>query len=74
MTKRNELSGKSSILQDFERNWRIRHNTEYAVCTTNGTAALHSAMFGLGVGPGDEVICPTYTWMGSITPALNVDG
>lgn len=70
MTKRNELSGKSSILQDFERKWRIRHNTEYAVCTTNGTAALHSAMFGLGVGPGDEVICPTYTWMGSITPAL----
>ena len=70
MTTRNELSGKSSILQDFERNWRIRHNTEYAVCTTNGTAALHSAMFGLGVGPGDEVICPTYTWMGSITPAL----
>ena len=70
MTERNELSGKSSILQDFERDWRIRHNTEYAVCTTNGTAALHSAMFGLGVGPGDEVICPTYTWMGSITPAL----
>ena len=27
-------------------------------------------MFGVGVGPGDEVICPTYTWMGSITPAL----
>ena len=70
MTERNELSGKSSILQDFERNWRIRHNTEYAVSTTNGTAALHSAMFGLGVGPGDEVICPTYTWMGSITPVL----
>lgn len=70
MTKRNELSGKSSIVQDFERRWRERHQTNFTVCLTNGTAALHSAMFGLGVGPGDEVICPTYTWMGSITPAL----
>jgi dTDP-4-amino-4,6-dideoxygalactose transaminase len=27
-------------------------------------------MFGLGVGPGDEVICPSYTWICSISPAL----
>ena len=32
--------------------------------------ALLSAYFGLGVGPGDEVICPTYTWICSIGPAL----
>ncbi len=70
MTMRNELSGRSTIVQEFECNWRDRHKTKYAVSLTNGTAALHSAMFGLGVGPGDEVICPTYTWMASITPAL----
>ncbi|MDE0467598.1 MAG: DegT/DnrJ/EryC1/StrS family aminotransferase [Candidatus Poribacteria bacterium] len=72
MTLRNELSGISPTVQEFERTWRERHQTEYALSLTNGTAALHSAMFGLGVGPGDEVICPTYTWMGSITPALTL--
>lgn len=70
MTLRNELSGKSATVQEFERVWRDRHQTQFAMSLCNGTAALHSAMFGLGVGPGDEVICPTYTWMGSITPAL----
>ena len=70
MTLRNELSGASPTVQEFERVWCERHQTEFAVSLTNGTAALHSAMFGLGVGPGDEVICPTYTWMASVTPAL----
>ena len=72
MTLRNELSGVSATVQEFEQTWRDRHQTRFALSLTNGTAALHSAMFGLGVGPGDEVICPTYTWMGSITPALTL--
>lgn len=72
MTLRNELSGASATVQEFERTWCERHQTQFALSFTNGTAALHSAMFGLGVGPGDEVICPTYTWMGSITPALTL--
>ncbi len=72
MTLRNELSGASPTVQEFERVWCERHQTQFAVSLTNGTAALHSAMFGLGVGPGDEVICPTYTWMASITPALTL--
>ena len=72
MTLRNELSGTSPTVQEFEQVWCERHQTRFAVSLTNGTAALHSAMFGLGVGPGDEVICPTYTWMGSITPALTL--
>lgn len=70
MTLRNELSGASPTVQKFEQTWRERHQTRFALSLTNGTAALHSAMFGVGVGPGDEVICPTYTWMASITPAL----
>ena len=72
MTLRNELSGISPTVKEFEQTWSERHHTRYALSLTNGTAALHSAMFGLGIGPGDEVICPTYTWMGSITPALTL--
>lgn len=72
MTLRNELSGASPTVEKFEQIWCERHQTQFALSLTNGTAALHSAMFGLGVGPGDEVICPTYTWIGSITPALTL--
>ncbi|MDA4124906.1 MAG: DegT/DnrJ/EryC1/StrS family aminotransferase [Thaumarchaeota archaeon] len=36
---------------------------EYALGLTSGTAALHTAMVGLEVGRGDEVIIPTYAWV-----------
>jgi 8-amino-3,8-dideoxy-alpha-D-manno-octulosonate transaminase len=36
---------------------------EYALGLTSGTAALHTAMVGLGVKRGDEVILPTYAWV-----------
>jgi dTDP-4-amino-4,6-dideoxygalactose transaminase len=36
----------------------------------SGTAALHSAYFAVGVGPGTEVIVPSYTWHASATPVL----
>jgi len=35
----------------------------HALGLTSGTAALHTALVGLGVGPGDEVILPTYAWV-----------
>jgi perosamine synthetase len=36
--------------------------TAHAVAVSNGTAALHAAMFALGIGPGDEVIVPPMTF------------
>ena len=36
--------------------------TKYALAVTSGTAALHTAMAALEVGPGDEVILPAWTW------------
>jgi dTDP-4-amino-4,6-dideoxygalactose transaminase len=70
MTLRNELSGGTPTVREFEREWREWVGTRYAITTMNGTSALLSAFFGIGVGPGDEVICPTYTWICSIAPAL----
>ena len=40
MTLRNELSGASPTVQAFEKTWRDRHQTQFAVSLTNGTAAL----------------------------------
>lgn len=68
MTMRNELSGGTEIVREFEAMWRNMTGLGYAITTCNGTGALYSAMFGLGIGPGDEVICPSYNWIGSISP------
>jgi perosamine synthetase len=70
MTLRNELSGGTPVVREFEQQWREMIGTKYAITVMNGTASLFSAYFGLGVGPGDEVICPTYTWICTIAPAV----
>lgn len=46
----------------FERNLAARMETKYALAVTSGTAALVTAMAALGVGPGDEVILPAWSW------------
>ena len=70
MTRRNELSGGTPVVREFERRWREWIGTKYSLTTMNGTSALYSAYFGLGVGPGDEVICPANTWICTIAPAV----
>ena len=69
MARRNELSGGTPVVREFEAEWRERCGTKHALTVVNGTSALYSAFFGLGVGPGDEVLCPTYTWICTIAPA-----
>ena len=70
MTLRNELSGGTPLVREFERRWRDLTGLKYSITTVNGSSSLYSAYFGVGVGPGDEVICPTFTWIGTISPAL----
>ena len=43
---------------------------QYGVAVSNGTAALHAAIYALGIGPGDEVICPAISFAASATCAL----
>lgn len=70
MTLRNELSGGTPTVRAFEKTWREWTGLDYAITTMNGSSALYSAYFGVGVGPDDEVICPTYTWICTIAPAV----
>ena len=74
MTLRNELSGGTPIVRQFEQKWRDMVGAKYALTTCNGTSALYSAFYGLGVGPGDEVICPDYTWICTISPVPLLGG
>ena len=70
MTRRNELSGGTPTVREFERRWRGWTGARHAISVMNGTSALYCGYFGLGVGPGDEVICPVNTWICTIAPAL----
>ena len=47
---------------EFERAVAEAVGTAHAVAVSSGTAALHLAMLALGIGPGDEVIVPAYTF------------
>ncbi len=55
----NKPSQKVSTL---EREFAARMSVKYAVAVNSGTSALQAALAGLGVGPGDEVIIPAWTW------------
>ncbi|MCC9075752.1 DegT/DnrJ/EryC1/StrS family aminotransferase [Litorilinea aerophila] len=43
----------------------------YSVAVTSGTAALTCGLHGIGVGPGDEVIVPAYTWIASAAAVVS---
>ena len=47
----------------FEQAFADWNGAKYGISTCNGTAALHVALAGLGIGPGDEVIVPSYTFI-----------
>lgn len=49
----------------FEEMWAEWIGAEMAISCTNGTSALHIAIASLGIGPGDEVIVPTYSFIAS---------
>lgn len=54
-----------SKVEALEKAFAAHMGTEYALAVTSGTGALICALNGLGVGPGDEVIVPAYTWIAS---------
>jgi len=47
----------------FEEEFAAWQGSKYAISTATGTAALHVCLSALGIGPGDEVIVPSYTFI-----------
>jgi len=58
----NWISSQGEYVRRFEQVFRQYVPVDFALSTTNGTAALHLALAGLGIGPGDEVIVPDLTF------------
>ena len=51
------------VTQEFESSFADYTQTKHAIAVTNATAALHLACLALGIGPGDEVIVPSLTFV-----------
>ena len=61
-----------SKVQALEEAFAANKGTQYAVAVTSGTTSLVTGLQGIGVGPGDEVIVPAYTWIASAAAILAV--
>ncbi len=57
-------------IRQFEAEFADFHGVRYAVAFNSATAALHAAVVGCGVQPGEEVIVPPYTFTSTATCAL----
>lgn len=65
------MSG-TDVTKQFEKEMAEWHGVRYALGFNTGTAALHAAMWACGVGRGDEIIVPAFTYWASGLPALNL--
>ena len=57
--------------RSFEKEFAAWSGTEYAVALANGTVALDVALKALGIGPGDEVVVTSRTFLASVSSIVN---
>ncbi|WP_170467466.1 aminotransferase class I/II-fold pyridoxal phosphate-dependent enzyme [Ruegeria arenilitoris] len=65
-------SGSGQYCRRFERRLSELTGAKQTLMVNSGTSALTVALASLGVGPGDEVLVPAYTWMASAAAVVHV--
>lgn len=65
--------GPGSEVAKFEEQFTHYHGAKYGIAVANGSAALEIALRSAGVGAGDEVIVPAYTFIATASAVLQVD-
>ena len=68
------ISSEGPFVSRFEKQFATMVDRKYAVSVTSGTAALELAVRALGIGPGDEVIMPTFTIISCALAVLRAGG
>ena len=62
-----------SKVVEFSLKFARHHQARFGIAMANGTGTLEVALRALGIGPGDEVIVPAYTYVASATSVLQVN-
>jgi perosamine synthetase len=60
------ISSLGTFIDRFEKSVTEATGARHAIAVCNGTVALHLAIHVLGIGPGDEVIVPSFTYIASV--------
>ncbi len=58
------------VAKKFEESWARTLGAKHSLATANGTSALIATLGAMGIGPGDEVIVPPYTFVATINAVL----
>ena len=58
------------VVERLEGQFRELTGRQHAVAVSSGTAALHTALMAAGVGPGDEVVVPAFSFVASANAVL----
>jgi perosamine synthetase len=66
--KWNRLDG--NFARQFEETWAATLGAKHCLATANGTSALFISLNAIGIGPGDEVIVPPYTFVATVNTVL----
>ncbi len=61
---------RNRCVERFEVDYAKLNGAKYCVAVSSGTSALYASLGALGVGPGDEVIVPPYTFVATVNVAL----
>ena len=62
--------GSGGECDKFEADWSAHIGVKYTRMSRSGTSALYTALVGLGIGPGDQVVVPAYTYMATALAVL----
>lgn len=64
------ISSRGEFISRFEKQFAQYINAEHTTTVSNGTVAIHLALEALGIGPGDEVIVPSLTYVASVNTII----
>lgn len=64
------IKDRSGVVAELEDRFKSFYGHTYALSTNSGTAALFAAYDALQLKPGDEVLCPDYTWFATVSPLV----
>lgn len=66
------IYNKSGVIDEFERAFAKLHGMQFGLLSNSGTSSILAMFDAVGLMPGDEVICPVYTFHATVSPMMSL--